>query len=223
MGIIIDFILIGIIVAVCINSYIKGLVISIFNLVSSLVAILLSYLFYPVVAGFLKGTAILGWIQAPIQASLLESGATLTNVSVESLLAQLKLPAAISDSVISTVGNVSGQLPELAERISAAVAGFILEVICIVLLFVIVKIGLLFAKGLLKTITKLPLLHQVDKFGGLAFGVIEAFLLLTIVGAVFSFFSGSVDSGLIGAVESSFLGRFFYQDNFLIALLSNKT
>lgn len=223
MGIIIDLILIGIVIAVCINSYIKGLVISVFNLVSSLAAMVLSYLFYPVIAGFLKGTAILGWIQAPIRESLLENGATLAEVSVESLLGQLNLPAAISDGILNTVGEVPGQLPELAESVSAAVAGFILEIICIVLLFVIVKIGLLFAKGLLKTVTKLPLLHQVDKIGGLAFGLIEAFVLLTVVGAIFSLFSGNMDSGILGAVESSFVAKFFYEDNLLIGLLSNKS
>ncbi len=222
MAIIIDLILIGIIVAVCVNSYIKGLVISVFNLVSSLVAIVLSYLFYPVVAGFLKGTAILGWIQSPIRDSLMEHGATLANVSAESLLAQLKLPSVISDGILNAMGDVSGQLPELAESVSAAVAGFILEIICIVLLFMIVKIGLLFAKGLLETVTKLPLLHQVDKLGGLAFGLIEAFVLLTVLGAIFALFGGNVDSGVIGAVESTFLAKFFYQDNLLIALLSNK-
>lgn len=222
MAIIIDLVLIGIIVAVCVNSYIKGLVISVFNLVSSLVAIVLSYLFYPVVAGFLKGTAILGWIQSPIRDSLLEHGATLVNVSAESLLAQLKLSPVISDGILSAIGDVSGQLPELAEAVSAALAGFILEIICIVLLFVIVKIGLLFAKGLLKTVTKLPLLHQVDKLGGLAFGLIEAFVLLTVVGAIFVLFGGNVDSGVLGAVESTFLAKFFYQENLLIALLSNK-
>lgn len=222
MAIVIDLILIAIIVAVCVNSYIKGLVISVFNLVSSLAAMVLSYLFYPVIAGFLKGTAILGWIQTPIRDSLLESGATLGEVTAESLLGQLNLPTSISQSLLHALGDISGNLPELAESVSAAVAGFILEIICIVVLFVIVKVGLLFAKGLLKTITKLPLLHQVDKLGGLAFGLIEAFVLLTVVGAVFSLFSGNVDSGVLGAVESTFLAKFFYQENLLIALLSNQ-
>ncbi len=222
MAIIIDLVLIGIIVAVCVNSYIKGLVISVFNLVSSLVAMVLSYLFYPVIAGFLKGTVVLGWIQAPIRESLLESGATLSEITIEGLLGQLNLPTSIFHNLLHTVGEGSGNLPELAEAVSAEVAGFILEIVCLVLLFVIVKVGLLFAKGLLKSITKLPLLHQVDKLGGLAFGLIEAFVLLTIVGAIFVMFGGNVDSGVIGAVESTFLAKFFYQDNLLIALLSNK-
>lgn len=222
MAILIDLILVAIIIAVCANSYVKGLVISIFNLVSSILAIAVSIVFYPMVSGWLEGTPLLGWIQAPVQESLLEKGAELTAVSAEGLIAQLKLPEAVSQGILDTVGELNGTLPELAQPISAAVAAFILQVICMIVLFLIVKIGLMFMKGILETLTKLPLIKQVDKFGGLAFGVVESFVLLTVVGAVLSLFSGSVDSGLLAAVESSYVGSFFYNHNLLIAWLSNQ-
>lgn len=219
----IDLILIAVIIAVCINSYIKGLVISVFNLVSTLLAIGVAFMFYPVVSGWLEGTALLGWMQAPIEASLLEKGAELTTVSLEGVIAQLKLPESISQSILNSIGDVAaGTLPEIAQAVSAAVAAFLLQIICMIVLFLIVKIGLMFLKGILKTLTKLPLVKQVDKLGGLAFGVVEAFVLLTIVGALLSLFSGSVDSGVLIAVNDSVIGNFFYNKNLLIALISNK-
>lgn len=222
MAIAVDLILVAIIIVICANSYLKGLVISVFNLVSSILAILVAVVFYPVVSGWLEGTPLLGWIQTPIQESLLEKGAELTTVSAENLIAQLKLPEAISQGILDGLGEVSGTLPEIVQPLSAAVAAFILQVICMIVLFLVVKIGLMFLKGVLETLTKIPVLKQVDKLGGLAFGVIESFVLLTIVGALLSLFSGSVDSGLLEAVNSSYIGRFFYNQNLLIAWLSNK-
>lgn len=222
MAIMIDVILIAIIVAVCVNSYIKGLVVSVFNLVSSLLAIAVSFVFYPVISGWLEATPLLGWIQSPIQDALMEKGAALTSVSAESLIGQLKLPEAVSQSILNTVGDVTGTLPELAGELSVAVAAFILQVICMIVLFLIVKIGLLFIKGMLKTVMQLPVLKQVDKAGGLVLGIIEAFVLLTVVGALLSLFSGSVDSGLLAAVNTSYIGNFFYNHNLLIAWLSNQ-
>lgn len=223
MAIAIDVILLAIIVAVCVNGYIKGLVISVFNLVSSLLALAVSFVFYPVVSGWLEATPLLGLIQQPIQDSLLEKGAELTTVSAESLLSQLKLPETVSQNILANVtSSLDGSVAEIAQELSAAVAAFILQVVCMIVLFVIVKIGLMFVKGLLKTVTKLPVLKQVDKAGGVIFGIIEAFVLLTVVGVLFSMFSTSVDSQVLIAVENSYIGSFFYNHNLLMAWLSQQ-
>ena len=112
--------------------------------------------------------------------------------------------------------------PELVASTSVAVAGFVLDVLCMIVLFVIVKIGLLFVKGLLEKITSLPVLKQIDKVGGVVFGLLEAFVFLTIVGAVFSLFSGMADGNLLNVVEHSVIAKFFYQENLLLFFLSNK-
>ena len=187
---------------------------------SSVLAIVLSFIFYPVISGFLGKIGALEWIQAPIQSVLTERIFLLGEISPENLLAQFHLPESVSESLLSTIGEASG--PELIISVSAAVAGFVLDIICIIIIFIIVKIGLLLLKGLLEKIAKIPVLKQIDKLGGVLFGLLEAFLFLTIVGAIFSLFSGTVDSGLLSVVEQSVVGKFFYEQNLLILFLSSK-
>ena len=220
MSILLDVILIGIVIVACMIAYQKGLLVSIFNLISSLLAIALSFIFFPFFSDFLKGTAAFGWIQSPVQTLLAEQAALLSEVSPEGLLAQLPLPEAVFEKMIASLETVAA--PELVASTSVAVAGFVLDVLCMIVLFIIVKIGLLFVKGLLEKITSLPVLKQIDKVGGVVFGLLEAFVFLTIVGAVFSLFSGMADGNLLNGVEHSVIAKFFYQENLLLFFLSNK-
>lgn len=222
MSIILDMVLIAIVVFICILAYQKGLVLSVFDLISSAVAIVLSCLLYPIISGFLKDTVVLEWIQSPIQEMLLEKSAALGEVSAAELLQQFSLPGVIYDGMLDKIGTVSGDLMVTTGQVSMVVAQFILNIICIILVFVLVKVGLFFAKGFLQTITKLPVLKQVNKVGGIVFGVLEAFMILTILGALFSLFSGTMDSTVLSIVDNSHIARFFYQENLLIFFLSSK-
>ncbi len=220
--IILDIILAGIIVAICVNGYIQGLVVSLFNLLSSIAAVVISFIAYPAFTALFKATPVYEAIRGPIYNSVNSLSQGLETVTPESLVSALKLPQAVSDSILSRVSEGGTDAGAITSNTSDVVTDFLLQIISIVLIFIIVKLLLLLLKKVVKQITKLPLIRQVDKFGGIVIGLFEAFVLLTVVGALFALFSGSVDSGVLSAVEGSVIGRFFYDGNLLMGLLSGK-
>lgn len=222
-SLVLDIILVCIVAAICINAFIQGLLVSLFNLLSSLAATVLAYLFYPVLSGLLGMLPVYGWIRQPIADSLTKMSLDLGIQTAEGFLEHLDLPGVISDRVREQLASEAGLgTAGLIKQISETVTEFLLGIIAIVLLFIIIKILFLFVKKIIKNITKLPLIKQADRLGGLLLGVLESFVILTIVGALFVLFSGGLDGSIIEAVEQSLIGKFFYQDNLLIGILSGK-
>ena len=222
MSFILDLILIGIIVAICVNAYIQGLIVSLFNLVSSFAAMILAFLLCPVLAGIIELSPIYGGIKDPIYNSLLSVANENGIKTTEGLLKQLPLHPAAMERIKEQVANESiTEVSAIAGKVSELITSFIIQIISIIILFIIIKLLLLLVKGVLKKINKLPIIRQTDKIGGVILGIIEAFVLLTVVGALFALFSGSVDSKFMEAVENSLVGKFFYECNFLISYLKS--
>ena len=219
MHIILDIVLVLIIVAICSNGYIRGLMISLFNMVSSMIALVLAFILSPALASFFRILPVYDWIRNPIFDNLMTKSTEMGLSTAEEFVNSMFLPPLASDQVIYQAGEVSGQA-EIAGTISDIVTMFILQVIAAVIIFITVKLLLLFAKKIIQKISRIPVIRQIDKAGGLLVGAAEAFFILTIAGALLTLFSGSVDAGIITAVENSFIARFFYNDNLLLAILS---
>ena len=93
--------------------------------------------------------------------------------------------------------------------------------VCVALgLFIIARIALMFVSAISSLVTDLPIIKQVDKTGGIIYGLIEALLILFIIFAIISFISPMIEgSGLITAINKSILGSVLYNNNLLLNII----
>jgi len=215
--IMLDIILIAVIAGICIFAYIKGLFIALFNFGSSIVAMIAAYIFHPIFADLLEKTPLFNAIKEPIFEALDKAGTDMGLKTVEAFVQELNLPSVISNKILQQVNSQDTSV--MVSQISDVLTGIIISVIAVVVLFIIIKLLLLLLKNVIKGLVKLPVIRETDKIGGLVLGVLEAFVLLTVIGAVFTLFSGSVDGSFMEAVDNSIIARFFYYNNLIIALL----
>ena len=101
------------------------------------------------------------------------------------------------------------------------VADLVVNAVSVVLVAIITFVLLISVKSLWKGIRKLPVLHQVDTVGGVAFGLCQGVLIVSTVMLILSLFSaGGVGGGLVAVIQASFVGEFFYSHNFLGLLIA---
>ena len=89
-----------------------------------------------------------------------------------------------------------------------------------VVLFILSRIILMFIKGLANLITKLPVIKQFDKLGGIIYGLLEGLVIIYILLAIVSFISPMLsETGIIKGIQDSFVASIFYNNNLLLKLI----
>ncbi|MDQ2086697.1 CvpA family protein [Herbivorax sp. ANBcel31] len=209
----------------------NGFIFSLSKLVSFFIAVILAIKFYPVLAGVLAGTFIFTRIKSSIYDRLMiqqeEQMATVNeeaSTTAETVIDGLNLPEFLKDLINN---HVIENLPDLAgvvdyvtvvDRISGVLAEFVINVISVVLLYIAIRIGLVFARNILEGIAKLPVFKQVNKLGGFAFGAVEGLLTIYIVFAILMLLhTVPLFEGFFDSVEASLIARYFYENNFIVS------
>ncbi len=218
-----DLVVVGIIAGFAVLSMSKGLVLSVYRLASFFVSIFLAVKLYPVVSKILSATALNGKINEYILKNLLAQQPALNSgakkAAADAVVEGLKLPGFIKDILIAKfpdptqIIDVSG----IMERVSNELTKMIIGVISLVVLYLLIRIGLIFARSIIKGLAKLPVIKQVDKTGGFILGAVEGFLSVYIILAVLTIFSTSPSfKGLFSAIDGSLITSYMYNHNFII-------
>ncbi|MFQ8988799.1 MAG: CvpA family protein [Intestinibacter sp.] len=96
----------------------------------------------------------------------------------------------------------------------------IINIGVLIALFLVSRIVLIFIKGLTQLITKLPVIKQFDKLGGIIYGLLEALVIIYVILTILSLVSPLIsNSGIIQAIENSFIGSVMYDNNLLLKLI----
>lgn len=214
----------------------KGLMLSLLKLASFFIAVLVAVKFSPFVAKILAGTFIFTKIKSGIYGKLmLQQDAQMSAVNegaaeaAESMVDGLKLPGflknLISDKVAEKMPNV-GELIDyasIADKISDVLANFVTTVISVILLYIVARITLIFARSILKKVSRLPVLKQADKLGGFALGAIEGLLTIYIIFAILMLFHATpLFKGFFESIETSAVAKYFYENNFIVSWIFPK-
>ena len=84
-------------------------------------------------------------------------------------------------------------------------------------LFLVIRIGLIFVSALSSLFTDLPIVKQFDKTGGIIYGLLKAFVIVSVLLAILSFISPMIEqTGIIVAIHKSFIGSLLYDHNILL-------
>ena len=159
MGIIIDIIIILFILASIFLGYKKGLVSLGINLVAFMIAILITFILYRPIA----------------------------NVIINSTQVDENLQAAIENQIGEVISNdaETGAIESATNSIlqggSKTLAINIIYGITMIVLFIIARIALIFISAIANMVSKLPILNQFNKLGGIIYGLLRGVIIVYVI------------------------------------------
>lgn len=163
MGIIIDLVIVLFILLSVFLGYKKGLVSLGIHLVAFIIALVVGLILYrPIGDLVINTTNIDESIQGAIESKLEEIVVNNENLETEN----------------SLFGNIQqGAVSETARSISIN----IIYGVTIIILFIILRIALVFISAIANWIAKLPILKQVNKAGGIVYGLLRGVLIAYVI------------------------------------------
>jgi len=204
----------------------NGFLYSVFRLFSYILSVIFAIKFYPVVSSMLQSTVIYSNIKTSVINGITKQqaaeGISLQERTAQSIVDGLKLPGFLKDVILKSVGekDILG-VQKITDAIGSEVATLVINILSMILIYIIIRFGLVFVKVIIKAIGKIPVFKQLDKAGGLVLGAIEGIFIVYLVCAflilcsAFPKFSKAIES-----VQNSQFASYFYQNNFIVGYLS---
>jgi uncharacterized membrane protein required for colicin V production len=222
-----DYVVLGIIAGFGIIGLLNGFVFSIFKIASFFISIIISIKFYPAISEMLVKTPFYNNIKASILKNLLIQNKDYVPVvdnqikanAAETVIKRLPLPDFFKQSIMDKIPNPSEIIDTsgIMNTISEEIAKVIISIFSLVLLYFLVRIGLVLVGFILRGITKLPVVKQMDKFGGFAFGAVEGVFTIYILCAILMLFNTVPQfAQVFDLVDKSTFAKTFYQNNFIV-------
>lgn len=221
MSIAIDLVILGIIILCIALGYHKGLTGSLLKIISFVLAIVIAFVLFKPVSNLIINNT--NWDENLEQSirNIIVANEDATNSQETTDEENQSMPTVIMEYINETVEEAGDDAKEAVADVAAKnVSVIIINAGVWICLFIIAKIILIFVKGLAKLITKLPVIKQFDKLGGIIYGMLEAIIVIYGILAILSFASPLVSSsGIIQAVQESFIGNIMYNNNLLLKLI----
>ena len=204
MNYLIDIIILCIIALSTFIGYKKGLIKVAFGLVSFLLAIIIAMILYRPISSFIiNNTQIDDNIQQTIAHRLSSNDTTdeETNNIVANYYSNIKNAStnAIADTISKTIVNIG----------------------CMLVVFVISNIILLFFRFSGDLIAKLPLIKQFNSVGGFIYGLLKGFIVIYVFFALIAILSPLINiNNFINIINSSIISNIMYNNNIIFILFS---
>ena len=204
MAYLIDLILIAIIALFTFIGYKKGLIKVAFGLVSFILALAISILIYKPVSNFIINyTSLDNTLESAIEERL--SSPDTTNQETENIISNYYSNA--KNASISLIAN--------------GISKTIIHIGCIIIVFIISKIILLFFKFSGDLIAKLPLIKQINRAGGFIYGLLQSFIIIYVLLALIAIISPIINiNNIVELINKSILTNIMYNNNIIFILFS---
>ena len=201
MSIVVDVIIVVIILLSTFLAYRKGLITLSIQLVAFIIAIVLTLLLYKPISNVIINVT---GIDEAIQNSILEEANDIMTNGEEA-----------SNQVVEVIQN--NMLPQTARNISIN----IIEGVVILVLYIVIRVALKFVTVIANLVSKLPILNQLNKLGGIIYGILRGILIVYIVLLLVNL-SGEIEpqNQVYTAVEDSYIGKMMNENNILDILFT---
>lgn len=210
MGIIVDLIIIAVVLLFIFLGYKKGLTGSLIKLLSFIIAIVVAFVLYkPVANAVIENTVIDDNIRTTLSATL--------GVENKTENTEENVPSTIMDNINKEIENATD---EVKANVIDHTTITIVNIGSGIVIFLAVRVILVLISLFAKILTDLPVIKQVDKLGGLAYGTIEGIFIVYAVLAVISLTSVIwANNAVVTAIAKSSLGEMLYNNNIILNLL----
>lgn len=206
-------IIVFLIIAIAIGRH-NGMLVSLINIFALIVALMIAFLLCkPIGNIIIEKTNIDDGIKNIVSERMPMNN---TKISVENT----NLPSVMKDHIQNVADNVNETKDNIIDDTSTELSTEIVYVLTFIILFILVKILLFILKVISRFITKLPILKQIDHFGGAVLGLIEGVFVVYAIFAIISVLSPAIKSTeIIDQINDSYIGKQIYNNNLLLKKL----
>lgn len=220
--IIVDLIILAVLL-ICIGlGYKRGLTGCLLKIISFILAIVIAcILFKPVANIIINNTQIDDDLEKSIKSIIVKQEDETIKNSEDPMDDNTTMPTVVENYINETIENTTDDIREkVADATARKVAITIINAGTWIILFIIAKILLVILKIISNWITKLPVIKQFDKLGGILYGLVEALIIIYFIMAIISFVSPMIpNSAIILSIKKSFIGSFMYNSNLLLKII----
>ena len=212
MFIIVDLIIIAIIAGCILAGYKRGLTGSLIKIFSFFIALIVAAVLFKPVSSIVISTT---KIDENIQTSIVE----VFEKDEEELEEENASPIMeyISDEIEKSTEEKKNEIVNTSAR---KISINIVNVLTFIILFIGVRIVLIFVRAITDLITKLPLIKQCDKLGGILYGVLHGFVIVFIALALITFISTIVNNyTVLEMINNSTVGNMLNNNNLLLNII----
>lgn len=199
MGIIVDLIIVAIIVLSTFLAYQKGLVKLAIGLCAFIISIVVTVILYQPISNLVINVTN---IDETIENAIFEKA--------NDIMQEKQNKDDIANQIVETTKNE--MLPETAKTLAIN----IVKAGVMIILVIAIRVALKFITIFADKVSKLPIMNQMNRVGGIAYGLIRgilivyvAFLILEIPGKI------NPDNKVNQSIEKSVVGKTMYQNNIL--------
>ena len=181
---IVDIIVLVILTLAAVQGYRRGLILSVFRLLSFAAASFLSFLLHPYMVDLLRGTRIFPWLKTHFSRVLnLDRFAYYAAERGQTLIENLPIPESVQNMLNENNTQAMRYLlrvDTIEDYVSGFFANLVLIGISILVIFIFAMVLLHFVGSFLDMLSRFPIVNTVNKAGGLAFGLLfgGAFVIL---------------------------------------------
>lgn len=228
MPIVVDIIIV-LIIALCVFvGYKRGLINVAVDILGFFIALIMAFVLYSPISNFvINNTEIKPTIQNAINDTVAsyiigekEETEDVEKAQEESNNSSQVINDYIAGFIEKEKQKIETTEIEIIDNVSENLAINIIKIAVGIIVFLIVKIGLLFVKKLAKVIAKLPIIKQFDKAGGVLYGILQGLEIIYIVLALISFIAPTMqDSLILEAINSSYIGKMMYDNNLILKII----
>ena len=209
--ILVDLIIIAIMALCIFLGYKRGLIGVAFKIVSFLIALIVTFVLYIPVSNFV------------INNTTIDDN--IKNAIIEKLADEETVEAKEENGMPDIVNNYINQYTTEVKNVGMEVVAQNISVILVKLmvglvLFLVVRIALIFVKAIISLVEKIPVIKQFNKAGGTIYGILEGLLIIYIALSIISVISPMIDNtGVLAAINNSYIGSFMYNHNILLEII----
>lgn len=212
MTFIVDLIIVAVIALFVIIGYVKGLTGSLIKIVSFGLSLVIAFILFVPVSNFVINST---QIDENIEKTIRE-----VIVSNEEKDENQKMPTAITDYINQKVEEAADSAKQgIVDSTAKDVSLTIVKAGTWIALFLVARIALIFLKFITSLITKLPVIKQFDKVGGIIYGLIEGLIITYLALALISFITPMTKGNLSESINKSYIGSQMYNNNLLLNII----
>lgn len=218
MGVIVDLIIIAIVLLFIIVGYKKGLTGSLIKLLSFAIAVVLALILYkPVANTIIQRTQ----IDENLENAIITTFRSQENNQIKQEKKQSNMPETIVNNINTQIDEATAEAKNaIVENTAMKTTKTIINIGSGILIYIIVRFILFIISIFAKQITKLPIIKQMDKTGGVIYGILEGMVIVYILLSIISLLSVIWnDNIIIQAITKSTIGDMLYNNNIILKLL----
>ena len=218
MSWIVDLIIILIFAIFIFLGYKRGLTGSILKILSFIIALVISFILFKPVSNFIINNTL---IDEKIEESIVKIVEKDADEEGKIEEENTDLPQSMVNYINKSVQNAANEAKKtVVENAAKDITIAIVNIGSAIIVFIIARIVLFFIKQLAEFITELPIIKQIDKTGGIIYGIFESLLIIFIIFAIFTLISPLIEgSGILTIINKSVIGGFLYNNNLLLKII----